>query len=361
MNENIILKRKYVYVTLLFMTIGILFAGITSQAAAKKYVTRTDNLFVNDKGDFYKDTIKIGNNIYYTLDDKLYSYNVKTKKKKKVVTIEGGADILYYSNKSFYVANTYGNITEKVNEYYEKKYYDIYRIDIKNKTATKFLDDVDGFAGYCKGKYWYVFNGSLMSTDGDQNSAIDYNIKEVSDFTLDISNIYYSQEVKTLKSNVTELAPEEDMYDSTVYYYQLDASTGESKKISSNKYYKIKGMGTALTFPEKGVNNGRSSSIFKNISGNWNHFETQYFNDSGIRNVQTFKKNKNIKFYTGPKKKFSQAVCIFNKYIVVRIAGKNKSNYVLLNNKGKVIGKLGSENYKLKKYTRTTGVWKRVK
>ena len=113
-------------------------------------------------------------------------------------------------------------------------------------------------------------------------------------------------------------------------------------------------MGTVLSFPEKGVNNGRSSSICKNLASDWSYYETNYFNDNGKRGVQTFKNKKKINFYVGSKKYFSQAVCIFDKYVVVRVAGKETAKYLLLTNKGKVVGNLGSETYNYKKLTRSS-------
>ncbi len=356
MNE--IKKSKYVCWIVLLLAVGMLFTERTVQAASKKYVTRTDNLFVRDKGDFAKDTIKVGNKIYYTLNNGFYCYNIKTKKKQKLVKIPGGADILFYSNKTFFVANTYGNPTEQIDEDDEeniKYYYDIYKINIKAKSVTKFLNDVDSFIGYSGGKYWYIANGSLMATVSNQENAVEYNTPKISSGIPDSNYVYYVEVIKTPKTDVTDVDDEEDKYDYVTTYYKINATTGVKKKITESQYLKKADIGTFYTFPEKGVNNGRSSSISKNLSFNWNYGEAHYFNDNGKRYVQTFKKKEKINFYKGPKNKFSEAVCIFDKYVVVRVAsvsGKKTANYVLLNNKGKVVGKLGSESYDYKKYTR---------
>ena len=333
--------KKICRVVAIIFTILYIFEAFSegnSVQAASKYLTRNDNLWVWNNEPMGKDTIKIDNMIYYTLDDYFYSYNIDSKERNKIVKIKGDADYLYYSNCKFYVLTTVGNKLKKNKYGTEIKKYDVYRIDIENRKSEKFLDDITRFVGYSDGKYWFEKNGKLMSITGIHKKAKKY-FNANGSVLCNKSIYFYSQKkVKKTKKNISGIKN---------IYHKFNISTGKSSKISEKKYFKFKGVMTEIYYPEKGVNNGGTSSIIKNLAGDWSYYEDMFFNDKGPRIVQTFKKGQTKKtdLYTGPKNKTSMAACLLKDYIVVRISSKKSSELILIDYKGNYVGSLGKEKY----------------
>ena len=314
-------------------------------AASKKRIARTDNLYVRNDGDFSKDTIKVGNKIYYTLDDTFYCYNVKTRKKSKIIKLNGRADSIYYSNKCFYVVLSDEEKIKEKTDSYTTYFKDVYKLNLKKKTTELILDDIDIFIGYSSGSIWFVKNNGLTSTINAESDSVTYGISDISRASFVGSSIYLYVSKK-------------DSNDKTINtYFSFNPKTCKEKEIDYSKYNDMVIPMATLSFPEKNINNGGTSSICRNLTPGWKGWDAQYFNDDGIRKVQTFKNKKKITFYKGPKKKVSQVVCIFDKYVVVRVSSKKESSYVLLNKKGKKVGNLGSEKYDFMKKTRMHIKW----
>ena len=292
-------------------------------ASSKKNPSRTDNLYAtepNGKMDYDKDTIKLGNKIYYTLDNSFYCYNIKTKKKNKIVSIPGKVYAVFYSNKCFYIVSSDGSDN-----------YDVYKINIKKKKYKKFLDDIDCFIGYAGKKYWFLENGILKSTVKKQTSAKEYDtadfVRLVDDF------ICCGVDVDS---------------DSPKYFY-IDAKTEQKKKLKNYKEFAKKvgeiNIHNSCSYPEKGINNWKCASYkCKNIARDCDDNDGMYYILFGTKNVVITKNKKTKTIFKSPPKKKSTVVCIFDKYIVICIYSKTKMNYVLLDNNGKTIGKLGSEH-----------------
>ena len=314
-------------------------------AASKKRIARTDNLFVRNDRDFSKDTIKVGNKIYYTLDNTFYCYNLKTKKKTKIIKLDYRADSIYYSNKTFYIVTSNDAQIKEKTSYSTTYYYDVYKLNIKKKTSELFLDDIDLFIGYGSGSIWFVKNNCLTSTINAESDSVTYDISDISmaSFVGDNIYLYVSKKDSDDKNVIT--------------CYTFDPKTCKEKEINYSKFSDMVIPIAGLTFPEKNINNGGTSSICKNLTPGWKNSDTGYFNNDGLRKVQTFKNKKMVTFYKGPKKKVSQVVCIFDKYVVVRVSSKKESSYVLLNKKGKKVGNLGSEKYDIMKKTRMRIKW----
>ena len=334
------MKKIFRAIAFIFTLLFILEASSAGSnvQAASKYLTRTDNLWVCNNEPMGKDTIKLENIIYYTLDNYFYSYNLDSKERTKIVKIKGDADYLYYSNYRFYVLTTVGNKLKKDKYGTEIKKYDVYRIDIENRKSEKFLDDITRFVGYSDGKYWFEKNGKLMSITGIHKKAKKY--VNASGSVLLNQNIYFYTTKKAKKTKYNRSGIKN-------IYHKLNTSTGKSSKVSEKKYMKCKGYMTDICYPEKGVNNGGSSSILKNLAGDWSYYEDMFFNDKGPRIVQTIKKGQTKKtdLYTGPKNKTSMAACLLKDYIVVRISSKKSSELILIDYKGNYVGSLGKEKY----------------